>query len=263
MLNSWFEQFTFAIQHDAPRFVLILLLIAGFGFLESIWPAQEGQGVRGRLRNMLYIALFFLLGLSFMSLLSLWLQPSAPVLQTQGVGTFTFILGTLFLSDLLFYWYHRFLHKTKWAWPIHELHHADTQLNATSSLRTYWFELPVQAVFIALPTRLLLGSDPDTQLLMMVITTTILFFTHANLRLHLGPFTKVIVGPQLHRIHHAIETQYQDKNFAQFFPIIDIIFCTYHNPGTKEFPKTGTQDLPVNASVGSVLMRPFKYWFRR
>lgn len=43
MLNSWLEQFSLVIQHDAPRFVLILLLIAGFGFLESLWPAQEGQ----------------------------------------------------------------------------------------------------------------------------------------------------------------------------------------------------------------------------
>jgi sterol desaturase/sphingolipid hydroxylase (fatty acid hydroxylase superfamily) len=263
MLNSWFDQFILALQYDAPRFVLILLLIAGFGFLESIWPAEEGQSVRGRLRNILYITLFFVLGLSFMSLLSLWFHPSAPTLQTQGIGTLVLILGTLFLSDLLFYWYHRFLHKTKWAWPIHELHHADTQLNATSSLRTYWFELPVQAVFIALPTRLLLGTDPDLQLLMMAITTTILFFTHANLKLHLGPMTKVVAGPQVHRVHHAIEQKYQDKNFAQFFPVLDIIFGTYYNPHKQEFPKTGTQDLPVDASVGSVLVRPFKLWLRR
>lgn len=165
-----------------------------------------------------------------MSLLSLWFHPTIPKIETSGIGTFVLILFTLFLSDLLFYWYHRFLHKVSWAWPIHELHHADTELNATSSLRSYWFELPVQAVFIALPTRLLLGSDPYTQ---------------------------------LHRVHHSIKQEHQDQNFAQFFPVIDIIFGTYHHPKRNEFPETGTHSLPVDEPVFSVLIRPLKLWLKR
>ena len=68
------------------------------------------------------------------------------------------------------------------------------------------------------------------------------FFIHANVRLELGPLTPIISGPQLHRIHHSALAEHRDKNFATFFPFIDILFGTYYGPGKGEHPPTGLHD---------------------
>jgi sterol desaturase/sphingolipid hydroxylase (fatty acid hydroxylase superfamily) len=65
------------------------------------------------------------------------------------------------------------------------------------------------------------------------------FVNHANLRLHLGPLTALVSNPQWHRIHHSISIEHRDKNFAAFFPVIDIMFGTYYRPHKHEYPATG------------------------
>jgi len=53
---------------------------------------------------------------------------------------------------------------------------------------------------------------------------------------------RVLVTPQVHRIHHSVERQHQDKNFADALPIFDIVFGTYVKPTRDEFPTTGLSD---------------------
>src|SRR5258706_15193675 len=65
------------------------------------------------------------------------------------------------------------------------------------------------------------------------------YFIHLNLRLPLGPLTPVLGGPHLHRIHHSRLPEHQDKNFAAFFPIFDLLFGTYYPPSRAEYPATG------------------------
>jgi sterol desaturase/sphingolipid hydroxylase (fatty acid hydroxylase superfamily) len=169
-----------------------------------------------------------------------------------AIGTFCSIL----VGDFIFYWYHRAQHSFPFLWSIHELHHADTELNATTSLRTYFLENILQTIIIAFPLIYIFGNSRDVVVL-TVILTTLLFFTHANLRLSMGIFTKVLTGPQLHRIHHSIEKQHQDKNFAQFFPLFDILFGTYYHPHKDEFPKTGAPHLRSDAPITETLLRPW------
>ena len=86
------------------------------------------------------------------------------------------------------------------------------------------------------------------------------FFIHANLRLELGPFSWILAGPQVHRIHHSKMLQHFDQNFAAFFPIWDVLFHTYHHPQRGEFPPTGVRDeRDVDRLVEAVLL-PFREW---
>jgi sterol desaturase/sphingolipid hydroxylase (fatty acid hydroxylase superfamily) len=263
MFIVWFDQFVQLLKSDALRIALIVLLIVSFSHIEIFVPAQSGQTVVGRLRNLGYIFLFFVLGAAGVSMLMMVFEVQPSIVTVSGWGIVVVLAGSLFLSDLLFYWYHRAQHSIAWLWPLHELHHSDRELNVTTSMRSYWLEYPIQVLMIALPVHLLVGVSVQTLTWSMVVMTSWLFFTHTNVRLRLGPLTPLVCGPQLHRIHHSIEPKHQSKNFAQFFPIIDILFGTYYRPARDEFPETGTPGLASNASYLTTLIRPFKLWLKR
>ncbi|KAA0206847.1 sterol desaturase family protein [Candidatus Uhrbacteria bacterium] len=244
------------------RTILIILgLYAILGVFEYFFPAERGQTARGRLRNLIFTGMFLLMG----GIVVGWLFSVVPIptrLVPKYSLTFSIliVLFYLFLGDLIFYWYHRAQHAWRWLWPIHELHHADRELNATTSMRTYWLERPIQTALIVTPVEYFLGLDATAAAIVPFAALGWLFFSHANWRLELGRFTPVIVGPQLHRVHHSILPHHQHKNFAQFFPVLDIIFGTYYRPANSEFPPTGTQELASDAPILETLARPVKLW---
>jgi sterol desaturase/sphingolipid hydroxylase (fatty acid hydroxylase superfamily) len=244
------------------RILVIAISIALFSFLESWKPSERGQSIRGKSRNLLYITLYLVLGYFFSLLLfpvTHWAQSSTTVInQTKFIP---FILVFIFIGDLLFYFYHRAQHTYPSLWAIHELHHTERELNVTSSLRTHFLEAPIQAMLITSPAIFLLQPPLFMSVIFTVLLTFWLFFTHANLRLNLKSLTKVITGPQVHRIHHSIEERHRNKNFAQFFPIIDIVFGTYYHPQTNEFPKTGLAD-KEEISFKESLLQPFTTWIK-
>ena len=84
---------------------------------------------------------------------------------------------------------------------------------------------------------------------------------HANLRLNFGIFIPLISGPQWHRIHHSIEPEHQDKNFAAFFPFIDIIFGTYYRPQKDEYPDTGLVEETAESDLWGATFSPLIKWY--
>lgn len=241
--------------------ITILGLYLGLGLLEIFFPAHIGQSFRGRLRNAFFAIVLVLTGAAFLWAVIPLLPFQVTLHQNSNWAVSALlILASLFLTDLTFYWYHRAQHSFKWFWPIHELHHSDAELNATTSMRTYWLERPLQAALITLPVHYALGADMNASLVAPFIFTGWLFFTHANLKLDMGPLTPVLTGPQMHRIHHSNQPEHQGKNFAQFFPIIDMAFGTYYRPKKNEFPTTGTLDLSSNAPLHQVFLKPFRDW---
>jgi len=162
-------------------------------------------------------------------------QPRWEILANPFVWAF----AMLFLFDGLFYVYHRLQHRSSLLWHIHKLHHTEPAMNITTSRRTHFLERPAQFVLLALPALWLLGYNPEGFTYAVVAGTFFLFFAHMDLKLPLGPLTPVIVGPQLHRIHHSADPAHRDRNFAQIFPLFDILGGTWHRPGTGEYPATG------------------------
>ena len=71
-----------------------------------------------------------------------------------------------------------------------------------------------------------------------------LTLSHMNVRWHVGWFSRIWCAPQVHRIHHSLEPQHIDKNFAFQFPMWDVIFGTYFHPRKGEFPATGVAGEP-------------------
>jgi sterol desaturase/sphingolipid hydroxylase (fatty acid hydroxylase superfamily) len=115
-------------------------------------------------------------------------------------------------------------------------------MNVTTARRTHCVERPVQYLLLVLPPLWLLGSHPEGLGYALYAGTFFLFFAHLDVRLTLGPLTPVIVGPQLHRLHHSVEPAHHDRNFAQVFPLFDILGGTYRRHRRGEYPATGLAD---------------------
>ncbi|MFI4904937.1 MAG: sterol desaturase family protein, partial [Burkholderiales bacterium] len=88
------------------------------------------------------------------------------------------------------------------------------------------------------------------------------YFIHANVRLPLGGLTRVVVGPQAHRIHHSLEDAHADRNFAAVFPLWDILFGTFCAPRAGEYPRTGLHSGERVTSFWQANLLPFAGWRR-
>ncbi len=242
----------------------IILLVAGIAALtaEKLRPQQVDQTLGGKLRNLGFISLYFVVGGALISLVS---YLPAPRLTVQAAASpaqwWLNYFALLFIWDLSYYWYHRAQHASRWLWPIHELHHSDAELNITSALRTHPLERPIQFLIILHITALLLRVDQSAAI--WAGTTAIVWsaLSHSNLRLSFGPFSRIVCGPQVHRMHHSIKSEHHNSNFAQIFTLIDVVFGTYcPPPKSGQFPQTGVEEFASDESMLKGLLRPFVLW---
>lgn len=243
------------------------LYIAGFtlifGAAELLHPSGDWPSWTDRLRNTGYGVLVLGIG-SFLSVLLYSALPITPRPVSLDGSGIILIYGLLYVAvfDFFFYWYHRMQHRFLPLWALHELHHADESVNATTGIRTYWLDYPVQTVAIAIPTYLILGVNGPALTVALIVSAFFLIWSHANLKIWLGPLTAVFVGPHLHRIHHSRDARHHNRNFAQILPIYDILFGTYYAPARNEFPKTGIGSQAGDAPLSEVLVKPFQIWRR-
>ena len=157
------------------------------------------------------------------------------------------------IVDVLQYWLHRAFH-TKWLWPFHAVHHSPKDLDWTATWRIH----PVNFVLydtLAGVVTLLLGFSP----LAFVIVAPFNFFTaalvHANLNWTFGPLRFVFASPVFHRWHHASDPAIHDKNFAPTFPVLDLMFGTFHMPKGQLPEAYGAEGVPED--VLGQLAHPF------
>ena len=155
--------------------------------------------------------------------------------------------GILLLADdVTFYWYHRLAHQIRFFWAAHVQHHSSEHMNFSVALRQSWGEPFIKFLFyIWLP---FIGFNPVSILIMQAISLVYQFFPHTKLVGKLGPIEWVFNTPSHHRVHHATQVQYLDKNHAGILIIWDRIFGTFQ----KEI-ETPTYGLTVNINSFSPL----------
>ncbi|MCW3124347.1 MAG: Sterol desaturase [Bacteroidetes bacterium] len=130
------------------------------------------------------------------------------------------------LFDFLFYWAHRISHERNFFWGAHVVHHQSEEYNLSVALRQPWFHNLI-AFFIFLPIPLL-GFDPITFGLAAGLQTLYQFWIHTKA---IGKMPKVFEyffnTPSHHRVHHAINPKYIDKNHAGALMLWDRMFGTF------------------------------------
>ena len=150
-----------------------------------------------------------------------------------------FIAAAL-LADFTRWLSHLIRHKVPLFWRFHAVHHSQRNLNLFTDARVHPVDRMISATLRFLP--LMMFSNATVVILLWAIFETIYpKFYHGNIRLNLGPLRYILVTPQSHRIHHASEAPYRDKNFGFTFSIWDRLFGTHHKDDNA-YPETGVQD---------------------
>jgi len=257
LANSWVE-------------IKAALVVYGIGLgIEYFLPAQKNQPVKDIMFNLIYTVIFLTVNMFLVRSTEWIIAPAVawaggPLLQFSlgdGIGwELLFAFSYLAVFDFFYYWFHRFQHTSGILWAQHKFHHSEPSLNVTTGNRHHWLEGWLRIFLIMIPMQVLIDLTPGT--LGMIWATFMLwgYFIHLNLRLNMGPLTPVFAGPHLHRIHHSKLPQHQDKNFAAFFPIYDILFGSYWRPGKDEYPETGLSSGQDMNNLKDANFGPFLDW---
>lgn len=154
------------------------------------------------------------------------------------------LLG-LFVADLLGYAQHRLFHRGR-LWRFHAVHHASERLDWLAAARVH----PVNEVLgrlLQVPVLLLLGFDPRVFASVGPLIGLYGVLLHADVRWTFGPLRHVLASPVFHRWHHSAEREALDRNFAGLFPVIDLVFGTFHLPAGRLPERLGVRGSPVPA----------------
>ena len=145
----------------------------------------------------------------------------------------------LLAYDFLYYWLHRWMHKFDGLWAIHKLHHTETHVNVTTTLRVHWLEEVLKMFVIIFPLSIVFDAPPVASAWLAATLGIWLFFVHANMKISFGPLSWLITSPAVHRIHHSTDPVLANRNFAVLFPVWDVLFGTYVPPKPGWYPQTG------------------------
>src|ERR1043166_5700693 len=189
--------------------VIVLLTIAGYGWVQSRWGLQHALPV------------------------SAWIA-RAPAAAWLLVFT---------LDDFAYYWMHRCSHVVNLLWAGHVVHHSSEEFNLTVALHaavvhglmSWLFYLPIA----------LLGVPVTIWLTCHAVNLVYQFWIHTREIRTLGPLEWVLNTPSHHRVHHGVNPEYQDRNFAGTFIVWDRLFGTFE---------------PERAPVVNGITRPLRSW---
>lgn len=207
-----------------PFFILALLVEFLYGLLrrrntyrlaDTINSLQ--LGVLSRLRGLISLGL---VGFSFHALTNGWtlldIDGSDPVLWAAAFVAY----------DLCYYFSHRFGHEWRILWASHVVHHSSEAFNLSTALRqtsTGWlngiFYLPMYAIGVPLEVMLSVGS----------LNLIYQFWVHTEHIRRLGWLEWVLVTPSNHRVHHAKNPCYIDRNYGGVFIVWDRLFGTFQD----------------------------------
>lgn len=157
----------------------------------------------------------------FLAYISLWqLLPHPELSMTPWLWVAAFVI-----YDFCYYWKHRCQHQINVLWGIHVVHHQSEEYNLTTALRQPFNGFLIGALFY-LPM-LFMGFPPEVVITVGSLNLIYQYWVHTRFIGHLGVFEQFFVTPMNHRVHHAINDPYIDKNFGGVFILWDRLFGTY------------------------------------
>ena len=168
------------------------------------------------------------------------------------------VLLAFIVEDFAGYWMHRLNHRVNIFWNRHIIHHSSEEFNLSCALRqsistTFRFSaiLMIPAALLGIPASIFAVLGP--------IHLFMQFWYHTRLINRLGILEYILVTPSHHRVHHAINKEYLDKNYSQIFIIWDKLFNTFQIELDDIKPVYGTLR-PV--STWNPIVINFKHFFQ-
>ena len=245
----------------------LFFILIGLEFAWGHWRERRGTG-RNTYRfndtlNSISLGVLSQLGGLFSQLLTLGIYTaiytscavwSAPVFWQSGVG----FLAALVFYDFCYYWLHRAGHRSAILWAAHGVHHQSQCYNLSTALRQT-SSGPLLSWLFYVPMALA-GVPPLVFGIVALIDLLYQFWVHTEQVGKLGWFDRVFCSPSNHRVHHAVNDEYLDKNYGGILIVWDRLFGTFHEEsqtcvyGTRS-PLRSWDPLWANAQIYASLLK--------
>jgi sterol desaturase/sphingolipid hydroxylase (fatty acid hydroxylase superfamily) len=238
------------------RLAIFVIAFAGLGVMEFAWPRRAPRAKRLR-RWSSHLTLAVLNSLAIRLLFPVTAVGWAAICahrqwgllqQVEWPGWLEIILAVVGL-DLLIYWQHRVFHAWSFLWCLHQVHHADVDVDVSTGIRFHTIEM-LLSQGIKLAGIGLLGASPYAVLAFEIILNLGAMWSHTNVSL--PPIVDrivrwFVVTPDMHRVHHSVDREESNRNFGFHLPWWDWLFHTY-------------QAQPKNAHASMELGLPGRAW---
>jgi len=150
------------------------------------------------------------------------------------------------VEDFAGYWIHRMSHRVNILWNRHVIHHSSEEYNLSCALRQSISD-NIKIFSILLIPAAVMGIPPALFAIISPVHLFLQFWYHTRLIDKMGMLENILVTPSHHRVHHAINPEYLDKNYSQIFIIWDKLFGTFQPEERSNPPVYG-------------ILRPAKTW---
>lgn len=207
----------------APVFLVLVLSEKLYGYLKFRHEFRTMDTISS-LSSGYTNALKDVLGLSVTILGYEWFYRHVAILEIRS--TFWVYVTAFIALDFAGYWVHRLSHSINFLWNRHVIHHSSEEFNLACALRQSISIFINIFSFFLIPAAIL-GVKPEVIAVVAPLHLFAQFWYHTVYIGRMGLLEKVIVTPSHHRVHHAINKEYLDKNHGQIFIFWDKLFGTF------------------------------------
>ena len=206
-----------------PLFLALILIEKLYGYYKGEDTAPIMDSVSS-ISSGIINSLKDVLGLSVTLLSYEWMSQHLALFQQEI--SITSIIIAFIAIDFYGYWSHRLAHQINFLWNKHAIHHSSEEFNLSCALRQSISSFVNLFTFLLIPAAIL-GVPAKVITITLPIHLFLQFWYHTKHIKKLGFLEQIIVTPSHHRVHHAINPEYMDKNHGQIFIFWDKLFGTY------------------------------------
>ena len=231
------KEYAFVLSFAIPFFILLMVIEFTVSKLKGIdvyRPYDTITSISSGITNVVKD----ILGLIVVIVSYQWMYNNLALFSISS-SLVVFFLAFITL-DFAGYWSHRFEHTVNIFWNRHIIHHSSEEYNLACALRQNFSALFAVFTFLLLPAAIL-GVPPEIINIVAPLHLFAQFWYHTRLIGKMGVLESFIVTPSHHRVHHAINDIYLDKNYGQVFILWDKWFGTYQEELETEPPVYGVK----------------------
>ena len=164
------------------------------------------------------------------------------IFNYYDVSPVTAVVASVVAMDFIIYLQHIMVHAVPVLWRLHRVHHADLDFDVTTGARFHPIEIFL-SMLIKFATIAVLGPPVVAVVIFEVVLNATAMFNHSNVRLPLDLdriLRRVVVTPDMHRVHHSVEDDEANSNFGFNLPWWDRLFGTY-----RDQPRAGHENMSI------------------
>lgn len=206
-----------------PIFLLLILIEKAYGIYtkEDNVPLMDSvSSISSGITN----AVKDVLGLSLTFISYEWMVSKMAVFHIES-NILTYLVAFVII-DFYGYWTHRWAHQINFFWNKHAIHHSSEEFNLACALRQTVSSFVNLFTFLLIPAAIL-GVPATVIAITLPIQLFLQFWYHTRHIKKMGFLEHILVTPSHHRVHHAINPEYIDKNHSQIFIFWDKWFGTF------------------------------------